>query len=203
MISTDVPRRGRPPSGGRERIRTATFELLREKGIARLTTKEIAARAGVSEGSIFYHYRNREGLLSAIFENALAPLVELREEGIGAHGLRDTLNHFTAAVEHFLENAIVVMFAAQSDVDLRSSITEYLSENPDRSPQRGTQLVGEYLTALQQSGAIRAGIDTHAAAFMLVSSCTWRVSQPWLVGHTKGVPARDEVVDTFIAMLAP
>ncbi|PSL05934.1 TetR family transcriptional regulator [Haloactinopolyspora alba] len=201
MTTADAPRRGRPPSGGRERIRAATFDLLREKGIARLATKEIAARAGVSEGSIFYHYKNREGLLSAIFENALAPLIEIREEGIGAQSLRETLDHFTTAVEHFLEHAIVVMFAAQADVDLRSSVTEYLSENPDRNPQTGVRLIGEYLDELQRSGIIRAGIDTHTAAFMLVSSCTWRAGQPWLVGTTDGVPERADVVDTLIAML--
>lgn len=203
MTATNVPRRGRPPSGGRERIRTATLELLREKGIARLTTKEIAERARVSEGSIFYHYTNRAGLLAAIFDQALAPLVELREHGIGAQGLRDTLNDFTTVVEQFLEHAVVVMFASQSDIDLRTGLTEYLSANPDRTPQRGIHLVGDYLTALQESGAIRAGIDIQTAAFMLISSCMTRVSLPWLIGHTEDVPAREDIVDTFIAMLAP
>lgn len=195
-------KRGRPPSGGRERILTATFELLRENGIARLTTKEIAARAHVSEGSIFYHYKNREGLLSAIFESALEPLVELRKQGIGAQGLRDTLNDFTDVVEQFLERAVVVMFASQSDADLRTSLTGYLNANPDRKPQRGVQLVGEYLAALQESGAIRDDVDVQAASFMLVSSCLTRVSLPWLIGDATGVPTREQVVDAAVAMLA-
>lgn len=196
-------RRGRPPSGGRERILAATFDLLREKGIARLTTKEIAARAEVSEGSIFYHYNNREGLLSAVFEQALTPLVELRDRGVGEQDLRSTLNDFAAAVEQFLERAIVVMFASQSDFELRGNLTAYLQENVDRRPLRGIQLISDYLASLQESGTIRSEVDVETATYMLVASCFQRVSLPWLIGSTEGVPARDEVVDTFIALLAP
>lgn len=201
--ATSQPRRGRPPSGARERILTTTYELLREKGIARLKTTEIAARAGVSEGSIFYHFHNREGLLSAAFEQAIAPLIELTGQGVGDRGLRETLTDFTFAVEQFLERAVVVMFAAQSDVDLRAGLAEYLGGDVNRRPERGVRLVSGYLAGLQESGAIRTGIDVEAAAFMLVSSCLFRVSYPWLIGRPAAVPARAEVVNTFIALLQP
>lgn len=194
-------RRGRPPSGAREQILATTYELLREKGIARLKTKEIAARSGVSEGSVFYHFRSREGLLSAAFEQAIAPLIALTGQSVGDRGLRETLTDFTAAVEQFLEHAVVVMFAAQSDIDLRVGLAQYLSGDVNRRPERGVRLVGEYLAGLQESGAIRPGVDVETAAFMLVSSCLFRVSYPWLIGGPTAVPAREEVVDTLIALL--
>ncbi|MEV0061018.1 TetR/AcrR family transcriptional regulator [Nocardia sp. NPDC050718] len=197
-----TPRRGRPPSGGREQILTATYELLRDKGIARLTTKEIAERAGTSEGSIFYHYGTRDGLLSAVFEHALAPLVELRAQGVGTRPLPETLDTFTATVEQFLERAVVVMFAAQADVDLRAGLHGFLAADADRRPQRGIDLIGDHLTALQEAGRIRAGIDVRAATFLLVSSCLFRVSHPWLIGDTD-VPSRETILATFLAMLAP
>jgi AcrR family transcriptional regulator len=79
-VPSDTPKlRGLPPSGGREAILAAALELLRERGIARLTTREIAASAGASEASIFYHYRGRAGLLMAVFEQGLRPLQELSE----------------------------------------------------------------------------------------------------------------------------
>ena len=41
--SSDVPkRRGRPPAGGREAILAAALQLLRERGIARVTSREVA-----------------------------------------------------------------------------------------------------------------------------------------------------------------
>src|SRR5918912_1546728 len=67
-------RRGRPPSGGREAIREATLALLRERGVARLTTRDVAERAGVSEASVYYHYGDKAGLLRAVFEDGLERL---------------------------------------------------------------------------------------------------------------------------------
>src|SRR4051812_50101602 len=64
-------RRGRPPSGGREAILEATLALLRERGVARLTTRDVAERAGVSEASVYYHYTDKAGLLRAVFEAGL------------------------------------------------------------------------------------------------------------------------------------
>ncbi|MFD3743466.1 TetR/AcrR family transcriptional regulator [Nocardia sp. NPDC058633] len=195
-------RRGRPPAGGRAQILDATYELLRDKGIARLTTKDIADRAGTSEGSIFYHYRTRDGLLSAVIEQALEPLVALRVHGVGGAPLPEILDIFTATVEEFLDRAVVVLFAAQADVDLRAGLHAFLAANADRKPQRGVELIGDHLAALQAAGRVRAGIDVHTAAFLLVSSCVLRVSQPWLIGDTE-VPAREATVGTFLAMLAP
>src|ERR1700760_3553609 len=79
-------RRGRPPAGGREAILAAALELLRERGIARVTSREVAALAGVSEASVFYHYKDRAGLLRAVFEQGLAPLQALAQEVSGMSG---------------------------------------------------------------------------------------------------------------------
>ncbi|MCL2418084.1 MAG: TetR/AcrR family transcriptional regulator, partial [Conexibacteraceae bacterium] len=77
MTATDEPprRRGRPPSGGREAILDATLAVLREDGIANLTSRAVAARAGVSDASVYYHFRDRAGLLQAVFEHGMKPLM--------------------------------------------------------------------------------------------------------------------------------
>ena len=75
-------RRGRPSAGGREAILEAALTLLRERGIARVTSREVAALAGVSEASVFYHYKDRAGLLQAVFEQGLQPLSDLAKRGM-------------------------------------------------------------------------------------------------------------------------
>src|SRR6201996_6613209 len=88
-------RRGRPPAGGREAILAAASTLLRERGIARVTSREVAALARVSEASVFYHYKDRTGLLQAVFEQGLAPLRELAEGGrLTGADLHDVLTRF-------------------------------------------------------------------------------------------------------------
>ena len=49
-----------------ERILEAALELFAKEGYRSTSTNKIAAQAGVSEGLIFRHYTNKEGLLDAI-----------------------------------------------------------------------------------------------------------------------------------------
>src|SRR5919205_227034 len=110
---TELRRRGRPPSGGREAILDATLALLRERGVARLTTRAVAERAGVSEASVYYHYTDKAGLLRAVFECGLQRLQRAALDG------DDVLAGFGRELERFLEQALPVMTAAQSDAELR------------------------------------------------------------------------------------
>ncbi|HET9732345.1 MAG TPA: TetR/AcrR family transcriptional regulator [Acidimicrobiales bacterium] len=61
-----------PPSERRAAIIEATVPLVRGRGWA-VTTKEIAAAAGVSDGTIFSVFRDKEEILLAALEAALDP----------------------------------------------------------------------------------------------------------------------------------
>jgi len=49
-----------------QNILIAAVELISEKGYEKVSTAEIAQRAGVAEGSIFRQYRTKKGLLDAV-----------------------------------------------------------------------------------------------------------------------------------------
>src|SRR5437660_9678895 len=99
-----VKRRGRPPAGGREAILAAALQLLRERGIARVTSREVASLAGVSEASVFYHYKDRAGLLRAVFEQGLQPLRSLAAGGgLPGADLRDVLTRYGDTLDEFLD----------------------------------------------------------------------------------------------------
>ncbi len=51
-----------------ENILHAALELFAEQGYAATSTSKVAKAAKVSEGLIFRHFKNKEGLLAAIFE---------------------------------------------------------------------------------------------------------------------------------------
>jgi AcrR family transcriptional regulator len=59
----------------RRRIVNATFDLHAEQGIAATTMKEIAARAGVSVGSVYHHFPTYDDAINACGAHAfeLAP----------------------------------------------------------------------------------------------------------------------------------
>ncbi|WP_027499791.1 TetR/AcrR family transcriptional regulator [Rhodococcus sp. UNC363MFTsu5.1] len=202
MTTAPAPRRGRPPSGGREEILSATLAVLRERGVAKLTTREVAKRAGVSEGSIYYHFTDRFGLLLAVFERGLRPLADLNQRGFAGTDLRSTLAGFMAAVEAFLDPAMDVLTAAQSDADLREALGAHMRDN-DLGPHRGITMMGGYLAQQQRLGVVRADVDPETVAYTLVSGCFMRASQERMVGHTLGVASREQQLDMLMTLLAP
>ena len=52
----------------RARIRGAAFALVAERGVAGVTLREAARRAGVSPGLVVHHFGSRQGLLDAVAE---------------------------------------------------------------------------------------------------------------------------------------
>ena len=70
--------RGKPKGDKRDRTRAALLEaaraLVREKGFARTTLEEVAARAGMTTGAIYGNFRNRDDLFIALGEAYWPPI---------------------------------------------------------------------------------------------------------------------------------
>jgi AcrR family transcriptional regulator len=213
-----TPRRGRPPSGGREAILSATVDVLRERGAGRLTTREIAARAGVSEGSVFYHFTDRSGLMTAAIENCLQLLDDPVAKGVAAPDAQpdappdcapadpvvETLDRFSEAIEAFLEQGLTVIVAAQSETGLRDELADYMHAH-DLGPHRGVEALGAFLRQQQAAGRVRADVDTEAVAMLLLGSCFLRVAQRQMIDGPgcARMPTRADVVATTAALLRP
>ena len=203
-MGSDTPRRrGRPPAGGREAILSAALQLLRERGIARVTSREVAALAGVSEASVFYHYKDRAGLLQAVFEQGLEPLKALSERGgLSGDDLHDTLTRFAHTLDRFLEQALPVMAAAQSDTALRDVMAAHMTEQ-DLGPHRGVLALGEYLAAEQAADRVRAAVDPYAVAMLFVGACYTRAAQRQMPAHVAELPSLQDIIGATEELLRP
>lgn len=196
-------RRGRPPAGGREAILAAALQVIRERGIGRLTAREVASLAGVSEASVFYHYKDRFGLLQAVFEESLRPLKALAEGGVEpGTDPRTVLSLYGHTLEDFLDGVLPVIAAAQSDAELRDSMATYMAED-DLGPHRGVRAIGDYLAAEQAAGRLRADADPHAVAMMFIGACYTRSSQRQMPMPNAKLPPLEDVVEAMVTLLAP
>jgi AcrR family transcriptional regulator len=205
-MQTEKPRRGRPSEGVREAILETTLELINTEGIARLTTKEIAARAGASEASIYYHFADKRALLEGvIFEAVLTPLRTFAAsfaERVAGKSVREALIEYGRALESFWVRVLPVVSAIQADVELRTYFRERIGEL-GFGPHRGVRIVGEYLAEEQRAGRVRADVDVQAAAMSLAGTCFLSAYQRHMLGPgaRRKLPALDVALTTLAELI--
>lgn len=171
---TDAPdkvtrSRGRPPVISTERLLEVAREVFLELGI-RATTSEVAARAGIAEGTIFHRFKSKEELFRAamnfdpdaalVFAQAL-----LARAGLGE--LRATLVEFAERFMEFGRAAMPMMMMSWSNPENMCGA--------DRTSERATRYhkvlaaLGAYFEAEMKGGRLRA-VDAEVMARMLLGS---------------------------------
>jgi AcrR family transcriptional regulator len=207
LASTDPERRrGRPPEGVREAIIETTLALIAERGVARLTTKEIAREAGVSEASIYYHFADKPALIEAvILDGILAPFQSFTRgfpERAADQSVPQALLGFATRLAAFWERILPLLSAVQSDADLRASFQKRLAEL-DLGPHRGVRLIGSYLRGQQAAGRVKVDVDPEQAAMLICGACYLGGFQTHMLGPGAGrkLPPLRRTVEQVASLL--
>jgi len=87
-----------------EKILTAALELFAKEGYSATSTSKIAKRAGVSEGLIFRHFKNKEGLLQAIIGQAEEKLKQVFSDIIFESDPKEVIRKTLIISKKFVEN---------------------------------------------------------------------------------------------------
>jgi AcrR family transcriptional regulator len=160
----------------RERFLDGALEVLRSRGFAAATTKEIASAAGLSEAMLYKVFRDKVDLFLAVLTERL-PRVAVVRDGFAdqvGHGALDTnLERLTAELLAFYLETFPIAASVFSDPRLLSQLREALRDG-GRGPQVNVNAVAAYLSAEQQVGRVAAAADTAAAAELLVGACLHR-----------------------------
>lgn len=61
----------------RERLLDAVEHLMRTRGLARISTRAIAQRAGLAEGTLYNHFNDKIDLFIAVIQRNVAELSEV------------------------------------------------------------------------------------------------------------------------------
>jgi AcrR family transcriptional regulator len=91
-----TPPHKRDPRGTRDRLVRAALELFTTQGYHASTTPEIAAKAGVAEGTIYRHFASKEQLLNEIYRAGVRVFVTTVREQPAALPCAERLQRIAA-----------------------------------------------------------------------------------------------------------
>ena len=200
-----VKKRGRPPAGIREAIAAAALQVIEEEGLGRLTTKEVAERAGASEASVYYHFKDKLGLVQAVVELGLEPVREIDAtefDQLRDRPLAEGLSEISLAFERFFARVIPVFAAIQGDADLRQEFGVRMAAQ-DLGPHRGVAGVAAYLRLQQERGTVASDVDVEVVGLEVLGSAFVRAFTRHMLGQGVRVPDRDRTAASLAALLAP
>lgn len=183
----------------RQRLIRAALELYTTTGFRATTTPEIAARAGVAEGTIYRHFRGKENLLNEVYRDAQRWATALVKE--------QDADKVLPPSERLLEVARRLVQAAWED----PAMTRMLLQRRDERylDERSREVRREFLEALQQivasgksDGLVRQGpADLWTAVWLaLVALASERVSAgEWTPDHPQVSLTLDAAWDAISA----
>jgi AcrR family transcriptional regulator len=158
----------------RQALMDAALAVFVERGFARATTREIARRAGLSEGTMYRHFTDKYELFHQVFLSLVLDTgKELRRlpERAGQNTVRDNLEYLFLLVGQMQGDLSSLMASTWADPDLSRSFYSYVRE---KSPEgfvrpEPVAIVAEYIKAEQRLGRIRLDVDATEAAAVVAS----------------------------------
>ncbi|MEV4512841.1 helix-turn-helix domain-containing protein [Dactylosporangium sp. NPDC049525] len=192
----DTAGRRAAAAGNRRAVLDAGLELVLRDGYQATTIRAVAERAGVSPELIYKTFRNKQGLMKAVYDRSIAgddlqvPL-GARPEVAAILALRDPREKllayaaFVAGIMHRLGGLLAVLTEADPEIaELRATT--------DAERLTG---VGAFVAHLAEQGILRAGLPVQRAA----DAC-WALTSPQVYAQLTG--ARGWPQDVYVAWLA-
>lgn len=147
----------------------AALDAFAEKGFAATRLDDVAKRAGVSKGTLYLYFRDKEDLFKAVIQLALVPNIALAEErlalsqGSTVEMFRNVVGNFVAAVVDSKVGVIpkLVIGEAHNFPDIAKFYV-------DEVVSRGLKIVATILQRGIERGEIRPSIDPMTAAPVLI-----------------------------------
>ena len=161
-------------------ICAAALEVFAEKGFAAAKLDEIARRAGVSKGTLYLYFKDKEDLFRAVVRSAIAPNIEAVTSTISSSDapFTDVVRMFLAAFAE-REARLPIGAVAKMVVGESRNFPELARVWHDEVAFKTIGAIAGFIERAQQRGEVRPG-DPRLHAFSLmgpmVLGALWRAT---------------------------
>jgi AcrR family transcriptional regulator len=114
-------------------IKKAVLEIIAADGLAKLTTKNLANKVGVSEGAIFRHFKHKKEIIFSIIEDVKVQLVQNQKAiAYSNKPSKEKLNDYLCNhIEYLVENkGITILLFSEAayfnESDLKTELSDIL-----------------------------------------------------------------------------
>lgn len=186
MSSPPAPRKRRKEARPSELL-AAALDLFVEKGYAATRLEDVASCAGVSKGTLYLYYENKEALFKAVIQEGIVPVIA-ENEAIAAQHTGSSFDLMEKLLANWWIKIGLTAFAGIPKLMVAESrnfpeLGRYYVENVIN---RGRALVGSALKRGMASGEFRSmdvetTIDVVIAPILML--LIWRYSMSCCIGN--------------------
>lgn len=174
----------------REKVLQAAAESFAEKGFPQVTVLDVAERAGLTKGAVYFHFANKEALATAVAERFYGRVAELVETLRGES--RPSLERVT---EFLRRNAVLFRDDRVFQAGARLQIEHPYIDSSLPTPYVGAvAAIREFLTGAEAEGRLGPGADPEALARVLISAFFGAQHMSWVLNDRSDLVERVEEI---------
>jgi AcrR family transcriptional regulator len=183
-----------------DRILTAAAECVRRYGLRRVSMGDVARAAGVSRGSVYNHFHDRDALVGAVLEHAADRFVTGSEAWVRRRRtLAGQVGEAAAFIRSHRDDPLLTITAGEE-----SLLASLLTARIDGLVERWVEFWQPYLADAERRGEVRRGLDRRAAAEWIVRIMLSLVVMPSTVVDLDDADAVRAYVQEYVVRgLAP
>jgi AcrR family transcriptional regulator len=157
----------------------AAINLIAEKGIEGLRTREIVARAGLNISMLHYYFKTKETLLLAVLRRVMETLKpSLPPDPVGQYAQEELHEQFAAAFRSFRDRPQLA--TVLQEMRLRCGRDATTRKAFSAMHAEWNQGIEEILRTGIAAGQIRPDLDPHCGAVALTSFIMGSTMQLWV-----------------------
>lgn len=190
----------------RKELIEAARTVFHKYGVSRSTLEKIAKQAGVTRGALYWHFRDKAELFSAMREDVFVPLVERSDSILFSESYENPLNAIEASLKEFfrvLDDCAVVRQVFEIMISRCEYVDEFsgVQEEASRPARDFLGKIERLYQRAAEKGLLREGLDPQEAA-----RDTWAFTSGilhWLLGFQMDGGVQPEIprmISTHMAL---